>query len=123
MENFDEQLKLALRSREDLSEEKLENIRRDSRAMFEKEKVSNNRWTIGLCIIGFLVLALWGYLFWQAESTKFQILWAVLLAGEGLGIAINLILYILIDSNLKTREDLREIELQLAEMREQFKGG
>lgn len=121
MEDFDEQLKQALRSREDLSEEKLQTIRKDSRAMFEKEKRNNQRWTVSLMIIGFLLIGLWGWLFYQSESTKFQILWAVFLVGEGLGIAIAGTMHLLIHNDLTTREELREIELQLAEMREDMK--
>lgn len=123
MEDFDEQLKQALRSREDLSEEKLQTIRKDSRTMFEKEKLTNQRWTISLMILGLLLIGLWGWLFYQSESTKFQILWAVFLVGECLGIAIAAAIHLLIHNDLTTREELREIELQLAEMREDLKGG
>jgi len=121
MEDFDEQLKQALRRREDLSEEKLQTIRKDSRAMFEKEKLTNQRWSISLMILGFVLICVWGYLFYQSESTKFQILWAVFLVGEGLGIAIVAAIHLLIHNDLTTREELREIELQLAEMREDLK--
>lgn len=120
MEEFDEQIRKALRSRADLSEEKLTNIRKESRDMFEKEKRSNTRWSISLLIIGFLLMGLWGWLFYQSESTKFQILWATFLVGEGLGVAIGAMIHILIHNDLSTREDLREIELQLAEMREEM---
>lgn len=123
MEDFDEQLKQALRSREDLSEEKLQTIRKDSRTMFEKEKLTNQRWTISLMILGLLLIGLWGWLFYQSESTKFQILWAVFLVGECLGIAIAAAIHLLIHNDLTTREELREIELQLAELREDLKGG
>ena len=123
MEEFDERIRKALRRRADLSEEKLTNIRKESRDMFEKEKRSNTRWSISLLIIGFLLMGLWGWLFYQSESTKFQILWATFLVGEGLGVAIGAMIHILIHNDLSTWEDLREIELQLAEMREEMKAG
>ena len=121
MDDFDQQIKQALRGSEDLSEEKLETIRKDSRTMFENEKRKNNIWGLCLMAIGFLLLALWGYLFYQADSTKMQILWAAFLLGEGLGIAIGGMIYILIHNDLTTKEEMREIELQLAELREQLK--
>jgi hypothetical protein len=123
MEDFDEKLKLALGRRDDLSEEKLATIRKDSRAMFEKEKRNNNQWTICLMLLGFLLICVWGWLFYQSENVKFQILWATFLVGEGLGLAIVGMIHLLIHNDLTTRGELREIELQLAEMREEIKAG
>lgn len=121
MDDLDAQIKQALRNAEELSEDKLEQIRKDSRTMFEKEKRNNNRWTVSLIFLGLLLLALWGYLFYQSDSTKMQILWAVFLVGEGLGIAIAGAIHILIDSDLTAREEMREIEFQIAELKEQLK--
>lgn len=122
-DDLDAQIRQALRQTEDLSEDKLEQIRKDSRAMFEKEKSSNNKLTIGMMIVGFLLIALWGWLFYQSESTKMQILWAGLLVGESLGIAIGGTIHILVHDHLVAREEMREIEFQLAELKEQLKGG
>lgn len=122
MDDLDSQIKQALRNTEELSEDKLEQIRKDSRAMFEKEKSNNNKWSLSLMIVGFLLIGLWGWLFYQAESTKMQILWAVFLVGEGLGIAIGCAIHFLIHNDLVAREEMREIEFQLAELKEQLKG-
>ena len=121
-DDLDAQIKQALRKTEDLSEDKLEQIRKDSRAMFEKEKSNNNKWTIGLMIVGFLLIALWGWLFYESDNTKMQILWAVFLVGESLGIAIAGAIHILIHNDLVAREEMREIEFQLVELKEQLKG-
>ena len=120
-DDLDAQIKQALRKSEDLSEDKLEQIRKDSRAMFEKEKSTNNKWTVSLMIIGLLLIALWAWLFYQSDSTKMQILWAVFLVGEGLGIAIACNLHFIIHNDLVAREEMREIEFQLAELKEQLK--
>ena len=121
-DDLDAQIKQALRNTNELSEEKLEQIRKDSRVMFEKEKSFNNKWSVSLMLLGFLLMALWGWLFYQSESTKMQILWAVFLVGEGLGIAIGAAIHILIHNDLVAREEMREIEFQLAELKEQMKG-
>ena len=120
-DDLDAQIKQALRQTEELSEDKLEQIRKDSRAMFEKEKSNNNKWTVGMMIAGFLLIGLWGWLFYESESTKMQILWAVFLVGEGLGIAIGGAIHILIHNDLVAREEMREIEFQLVELKEQLK--
>ena len=123
MNELDDKLRVALREVEPLSEARLDEIRKETQAMFEKEKRSNTRWTLSLTVAGFLMLALWGWLFWQAESTKFQILWACFLVGEGLGIALSFIVHLLIENNLTDRQERRELELQIAEIREQLKRG
>jgi len=118
MNDFDDNLKKALRQGDGLSDEKLEKIRKETQDMFEKEKRKNLRWTLGLTVAGFVMLAVWGFLFWQAETTKFQMLWACFLVGEGLGIALSFVVHLLIENNLTDRQERRELELQIAELRE-----
>ena len=120
-DDLDAQIKQALRKTEELSEDQLKQIRKDSRAMFEKEKSNNNKWTVGLMLAGLLLMALWGWLFYQVDSTKMQILWAVFIVGEGLGVTIGGAIHILIHNDLVAREEMREIEFQLAELKEHLK--
>lgn len=118
MNDFDDTLKQALRHNDGLSDEKLEQIRKETQDMFEKEKRNNLRWTLGLTIAGFVLLVVWAVLFWQSDSTKFQVLWACFLVGESLGIALSFVVHLLIENNLTDRQERRELELQIAELRE-----
>lgn len=121
MNGFEAKLKRALREDTELSEDKLEQIRKETRAMYDREKKKNLRWTLSLTIAGFVLAGVWFWLFWQSDNPKFQILWAGLLIAEGLGIAISFVVHLLIENNLTDRQERREIELQIAELREQLK--
>ncbi len=122
MNDLDKKLSSALRVEIPLSENKLDRIRKETREMYEKEKATNQNWTVGFTIAGFVAAALWFYLFWNSESTKFQILWASLLVGEGLGISILYIGHIVTENSLTDRKEHREIELKIAELEERLLG-
>ena len=120
MNDFEEKLKQALRGDAELSEDKLEQIRKETRTMYDREKKNNQRWPLVLTIAGFLLAGLWFWLFWQSDNPKFQILWVGLLIAESLGIAISFVVHLLIENNLTDRQERREIERQIAELKERL---
>ena len=98
----------------------MEHIRNEAQEAYNHKSKKNIQFTAWFTIIGFVVAALWGYLFYQADTTKMQIFWGLALLGELLGIGILGLMFTQIDVQLIMQREHRRIESQLLDLHERL---
>ena len=104
------------------AEDFMERIRKEAQEAFVKETRSNNRISIILMVLGLLAIIVWALLFAYSESPKLTLLWGLFLIGEGLGIGLIGIAYMIEYSRIALQRENRRIELQLIDLHERFQG-
>lgn len=101
-----------------LPEDLLEHIQQEAQEAYEKGYRRNNMFGVGTFVIAIGMLVLWGYLFWTAETAKFQLLFGLLAAVELIGLGICGLMYIADANLLELRKEHRRIELHLLDLHE-----
>jgi hypothetical protein len=98
----------------------MERIRNEAQDAYQTECKKNIRFTVWLTLAGFVMAAVWAYLFWQSDSPKMQLLWGLALLGELLGVGICGVIFTQLDVQLVMQREHRRIESQLLDMHERL---
>lgn len=101
-----------------LPEDLLDHIQQEAQQAFEKGSHRNNMFGIGTLVLAIAMLVLWGFLFWTAESVKYQLLFGLLAVAELIGMGICALMYLADANLLELRKEHRRIELHLLDLHE-----
>jgi hypothetical protein len=104
------------------TEDLMERIRKEAQEAFVKETKSNNRISIILIMLAILAIIVWALLFTYSESPKLTLLWGLFLIGEGLGIGLIGVAYMIDYARIALQREHLRIELQMIDLHERFKG-
>lgn len=100
----------------------LDRIRREAEQAFEKDVSSNNWFTGIMVVVALCLIVLWGCLWWNSESPKWQTLWALFFVGEMLGIGLGMIMYMIENTKITLQTEHRRLELQVLDLQERVSG-